>query len=317
MECASLYNLQEELITKIIVSTLQYDEDAGLPEFLILASIYRRVRRIHASTASHVIWDVGARSMAALEDVIVALSPSEDVEQRSLTYAPQGLCHGTEEMFIQWNLDTPARELRYVGAQGDWAKTRAAWTERFHRSAYRIFVPGSMLSRAYHEPFFREDSSAKDGYFVVYDLEDFEIGNLHGQTAVFGAFAERVPSTTPLLQEYGTSRSSLHVTSNIVSAPGHYCHDHQSQMYLRFAKKPTATRTATIVMCGSFSPKDITMPDCIADAKDSVLCARMIDRRGEQDPSLLLDLVFEPFFATSPGHGRRAGHPSPPPPLQL
>ncbi|KAF5482917.1 hypothetical protein CGCF413_v015544 [Colletotrichum fructicola] len=222
----------------------------------------------------------------------------------------------TEEMFIQWNLDTPARELRYVGAQGDWAKTRAAWTERFHRSAYRIFVPGSMLSRAYHEPFFREDSSAKDGYVGAYVAEFDLVKPCNEEHDVDCSECPPLGNMQDSLQqEY--LKYSLHVTSNIVSAPGHYCHDHQSQMYLRFAKKPTATRTATIVMCGSFSPKDITMPDCIADAKDSVLCARMIDRRGEQDPSLLLDLVFEPFFATSPGHGRRAGHPSPPPPLQL
>ncbi|KAK1838192.1 hypothetical protein CCHR01_19182 [Colletotrichum chrysophilum] len=126
MECASLYNLQEELITKIIVSTLQYDEDAGLPEFLILASIYRRVRRIHASTASHVIWDVGARSMAALEDVIVALTSAGLPEIRCCMRSPWhsacGISYGAQRrcsMFIQWNLDTPARELRYVGAQGD------------------------------------------------------------------------------------------------------------------------------------------------------------------------------------------------------
>ncbi|KAF4417312.1 hypothetical protein CFRS1_v015770 [Colletotrichum fructicola] len=318
MECASLYNLQEELITKIIVSTLQYDEDAGLPEFLILASIYRRVRRIHASTASHVIWDVGARSMAALEDVcamelvktaFVFGVPPPDLTPR---LQPRQACRKSDD----WNLDTPARELRYVGAQGDWAKTRAAWTERFHRSAYRIFVPGSMLSRAYHEPFFREDSSAKDGYVGAYVAEFDLVKPCNEEHDVDCSECPPLGNMQDSLQqEY--LKYSLHVTSNIVSAPGHYCHDQQSQMYLRFAKKPTATRTATIVMCGSFSPEDITMPDCIADAKDSVLCARMIDRRGEQDPSLLLDLVFEPFFATSPGHGRRAGHPSPPPPLQL
>lgn len=77
---ASLCNLPEELTTNIIVSALKYDEDAGLREFLILASVCVRIRRICASTASHVIWDVGARSMAAFEDAIIAVSSSEDVE---------------------------------------------------------------------------------------------------------------------------------------------------------------------------------------------------------------------------------------------
>ncbi|KAK1838193.1 hypothetical protein CCHR01_19183 [Colletotrichum chrysophilum] len=173
-----------------------------------------------------------------------------------------------------------------------------------------------MLSRAYHKPFFREDSSAKDGYVGAYVAEFDLVKPCNKEHDVDCSECPPLGNMQDSLQqEY--PKYSLHVTSNIVSAPGHYCHDHQSQMYLRFAKEPTATRTATIVMCGSFSPEDITMPDCIADAKDSVLCARMIDRRGEQNPSLLLDLVFEPFFATSPGHGRRASHPSPPPPLQL
>ncbi|KAH0421494.1 hypothetical protein CcaCcLH18_13392 [Colletotrichum camelliae] len=375
-----------------------------------MASVCGRIRRICASTASHVIWDVGARSMAAFEDAIIAVRATElvkaafvfgvpppDLSPVSSLGRPAGnptmheiaaalglrhLVRCTEEMFIQWNLDSPARELRYVGAQGDWAETRAAWTERFHRSAYRIFVAGAMLSRAYHEPFFREDSSAKDGFvdayvaefdlvkacneehdvdcsecpplgnmqdslqqeylkqFVVYDPEDFEVGNLDRQTAVFGAFAEWVMHETDIRAESETytqvrrnpfdnttiariwnvsqlNAAYEHITSKIVSAPGHYCRNHQSQTYLRFAEEPTATRTATVVMFGSFSPEEITMPACIADAKDSVLLARKIGRRREQDPSLLLDLVFEPFFATSPGRGRRAGHPSPPPPLQL
>lgn len=74
MTSASLCNLPEELLTKIIVFTLQGADEDGISQLCILTATCGRIRRACASTASHVIWDVGARSMAAFEDAIVAVS---------------------------------------------------------------------------------------------------------------------------------------------------------------------------------------------------------------------------------------------------
>ncbi|KAF6832815.1 hypothetical protein CPLU01_05904 [Colletotrichum plurivorum] len=48
---------------------------------------------------------------------------------------------------------------------------RNAKSKRFHRSAYHIFIAGAMLSRAYHEPFFKESSAAKEDFMDAYVAE--------------------------------------------------------------------------------------------------------------------------------------------------